>query len=176
MSAPKRPCLDGEGLELAFQQAQENMERLRRQMEENAARQVVPPSTATPPVANPQPAVESQPASTQLQSASNQPVAQPHPAIVPPGHLTPAAQSQSSTHTPTEHQNTPYRAQPSFATAATRFDGGFRGGRSRQRRTDTRGRMFYVYVCRNHSSIYCQICGEYLAAPDFFDRNPGYEY
>ena len=163
MSAPKRPCLDGEGLELAFQQAQENMERLRRQMEESAARQIAPPATAAPPVANLQPAAESQPATIQQPPASNQPasIALPLPNFNQPS---PSAN---------QRQPPPPRTiQPSFASAS--FDNGYRG-RSRRGR-DTRGRLFYVYVCRQHTAMFCQSCGDYISSELFFNRNPDIDY
>ena len=166
-SGAKRQCLDGEGAEEALRQAQEQVARLQRQIDESARQVAAPPpppasnphQAPTPTLALPQPPAEapplSQPQST-IASATPQPAYHYHTSTQP--HTSAADQ-----------RSTPYRSQPSF-------DSGFRSGRSRQRRTDTRGRLFFVYVCRNHSRIYCQICGEYLASPDFFDRNPDIEY
>ena len=188
MTSAKHQCLDGEGAEEALRQAQENVARLQRQIEESA-RQVASPAVAPPPASNlyqSLPAASSQstalpqpPADIQLSpSVVTVPAVQPQPAILPPQiHTQPSSSAPvTASNAPADQRNTPYRMQPSFASALSHFDNNFRGGRAQQHRTDTRGRMFYVYVCRNHSGIYCQICGEYLAAPEFFDRNPDYEY
>ena len=159
MSAPKRPCLDGEGLELAYQQAQEQMERLRRQMEEATARQVAPPpAPAPPPVDNQQPAAIPQPALPAVQQPAIQPAVQ-HLAIQPAAlpQYSPSASRQ---------QPPPPPAQPSFDN--------YRG--HARRRNDTRGRLFYVYVCRQHGTVFCHVCGDYISSKLYFERNPDAEY
>ena len=181
----KRQCLDTEGAEEALRQAQETVARLQRQLEEpanqvaspaiapsaNVSQQIqlpVPPATAPPQPASQQPVVVQQPLPAPAsQSLSTQPPATASPGAPPPAYVQPA-QSQATYRPP----------QPSFASFQTSYsnDNGFRGGRSRRGRQDTRGRMFYIYVCRNHSQIYCQICGEYLSAQTFFERNPDQEY
>ena len=40
-----------------------------------------------------------------------------------------------------------------------------------RRRPNTRGRMFYVYVCNIHRLIYCQSCGEYISADEWRAQN-----
>ena len=38
------------------------------------------------------------------------------------------------------------------------------------------GRLFFVYVCKNHSAVFCQVCGDYISSEEFFYRNPHVEY
>ena len=172
----KRQCLDAEGAEEALRQAQATVARLQRQLEEpaNQVAAIAPSANVTQQThtAPPQPALQQPVVQQPLPAPTPQALSSGPPAAAPPGAQVPAftqpAQTQATYRTP----------QPSFASFSTPYasDNGYRGGRSRRGRQDTRGRMFYIYVCRNHSQIYCQTCGDYLSAQAFFDRNPDQEY
>ena len=137
MPGEKRPHLDDEGMDAAIARVEEQLEQLRRHRAESAASPNLPVATAV--TAAPQPVAAADP-------RVQQPPRQPTPVSFAPVSSTPASTGTG-------------RPQPVFSGPNNQPQ-----QQDYRRRPDTRGRMFYVYVCNAHRVIYCQSCGEYISA------------
>ena len=143
MPGEKRPHLDDEGMDAAIAKVEEQLEKLRRHRAENAASPNLSAAAAvSQPVAAPQPVAAADP-------RIQQPTCQPTPVSSTPASAGPGRPQPvfSGTNNPPQHQD-----YPTFSR------------RRPDTRPDTRGRMYYVYVCNIHRLIYCQSCGEYISA------------
>ena len=142
MPGQKRPHLDEEGVAAAIAKVEEQLDQLRRHQAEAAAT-TEPANAAAPPAA-----------STPQQT---------------PAAATPAQPTQ---------QSTPLQSTAAFSTPASAGNGRPQPFQARDYRTsirrpreDTRGRLYYVYICKVHRRIYCQTCGEYVSADEWRDQN-----
>ena len=160
MPSTKQPHLDDEGVAAAIAQVEDQLEQLKRHQAEATAPSDPPKVVAPTSAPVPQPA-----AVAATPAAPTQP---------PPVIYTPAAPTQppSATHTPQSSQHHP---SATFSTPAASGNGrplpfqtsDFRTSNRRPRGEDTRGRMFYIYVCAAHRTLYCRTCGMYMSADEW---------
>ena len=137
MPGEKRPHLDDEGMDAAIARVEEQLEKLRRHRAENAASPDLTAAAAAPqPVAAADPRIQ-------------QPSCQPTPVSSTPASTGSGRPQPVFSGTNSQPQQQDY---PTFSR------------RRQDIRPDTRGRMYYVYVCNTHRLIYCQSCGEYISA------------
>ena len=163
MPGTKRPHLDDEGVAVAIARVEEQLEQLRRRQAEataptepqNVAAQTAPASQHTPaaaPLAQPTPT----PQTTQPAAALVQLTPQQTPTFQTP---------QPSQHQPPAVFTTPVTNSRPLPFQAREYRPSTR--RPRGGGEDTRGRMYYLYVCSAHRTTYCQTCGQYMSADEW---------
>ena len=179
MPGTKRPHLDEEGVAVAIARVEEQLEQLRRRQAEataptepqNVAAQTAPASQHTPaaaPLAQPTPTPQTtQPAAPLAQPTPTPQTTQPAAALV---QLTPQQTPTFQTPQPSQHQppavfTTPVTNSRPLPFQAREYRPSTR--RPRGGGEDTRGRMYYLYVCSAHRTTYCQTCGQYMSADEW---------